>query len=141
MLLRIELEVDVVQQTDYAPIFLLVRIAELLCVPAHNALDGQRVANVKRVFVVFFRSSNASSLVILLSLIFVVSLHFAHYCASFHNYTTCLVGFQLYARLYVEIDKRALIYRKQQINKLIFVNAVVRAYPLDNNARAAVENI
>ena len=31
--------------------------------------------------------------------------------------------------------------RQQQINKLIFVNAVVRAYPLDNNARAAVENI
>ena len=55
MLLRIELEVDVVQQTDYAPIFLLVRIAELLCVPAHNALDGQRVADMKRVFVVFFQ--------------------------------------------------------------------------------------
>ena len=55
VLLGIELEVDVMQQTDYAPVFLLVRIAEFFRVPAHNALDGQRVADMKRIFVVFFQ--------------------------------------------------------------------------------------
>ena len=44
-----------VQESDYSPVFLLVRIAELFRVPTHNALDGQRMADVKGVFVVFFQ--------------------------------------------------------------------------------------
>ena len=53
MLLRILLEVDVVEQSYHSPEIHYVGKAQLTGIPAHHPFDGQRMLQVERVFVVF----------------------------------------------------------------------------------------
>ena len=53
MLVGVKLEIYVVQKPHDTPVISLVTVTELFGIPTHNALDRQRVLNVKRFFVVF----------------------------------------------------------------------------------------
>ena len=53
MLVGVKLEIYVVQKPHDAPIISLVAVTELFGIPTHNALDRQRMLNMKQLFVVF----------------------------------------------------------------------------------------
>ena len=55
VLLRPHLKVDVVQQTHRGPEIRVLAIAQLIGVPAHNALHRQTVENMERLLVVRFQ--------------------------------------------------------------------------------------
>lgn len=55
VLLGIKFKIYIVKKSDYAPIIFFVAVSERFCKEAHYALDCQRVLNVERLFVVFFK--------------------------------------------------------------------------------------
>ena len=55
VLLRPHLKVDVVQQTGGGPEIRVLAIAQLVDVPAHHTLDGQRVLDMERLVIVLLQ--------------------------------------------------------------------------------------
>ena len=52
VLLRIQLEINIMKQTGDSPEVLVITIAKFLRIPPHGALDGQCVKDVKRLLVI-----------------------------------------------------------------------------------------
>ena len=55
MLIGILLKIYIVKQSYYAPIFGILTVAEVVCIPFHNSLNGQTVLNMKSFAVVLFQ--------------------------------------------------------------------------------------
>ena len=62
----VHFEVDVVEQADHAPEVFFVGIAELACVPAHDAFDGQGVVDMEGVLIIFFQVTALISVLVLM---------------------------------------------------------------------------
>ena len=58
VLLGVELKVDVVQQTDHAPVIGFFTVAQIVREPAHHGLDRQRVLQMKALVIVLFQQSD-----------------------------------------------------------------------------------
>ena len=52
--IRIQLKINVMQQSDNTPVLLFCPIAKLSCIPFHHGLYGKRMLNMEGIFVVFF---------------------------------------------------------------------------------------
>ena len=55
VLLRIKLKINIMKQTNDAPVFLRIAVPQLLRIPSHNSLHRQSMLNMKRVFIVLLQ--------------------------------------------------------------------------------------
>ena len=55
MLLRIQLKINIMQQTYDTPMLSIISVSKLLCIPSHDSLHSQRMLDMKWILVIFFQ--------------------------------------------------------------------------------------